>query len=75
MKILRKSVGLRSLVLIAVLQCMPEGKNISDLLNIYNRHDAGFSDIQAANFVTAFGVSFDSAGLISIPEDPVLALN
>ena len=48
--------NLRSMVLVAVLQCMPEGKNISDMLQIYSSENVGMVPVERANFVTAFGV-------------------
>eukprot|EP00943_MAST-04B_sp_MAST-4B-sp1_P001702 g1702.t1 len=47
--------NLRTMVLVAVLQCMPEGKNISDMLQIYSSENVGMVPVERANFVTAFG--------------------
>ena len=48
--------NLRKMVIVAVMQCMPEGKNISDMLQIYSSENVGMVPVERANFVTAFGM-------------------
>ena len=48
--------NLRTMVIVAVMQCMPEGKNISDMLQIYSSENVGMVPVERANFVTAFGM-------------------
>lgn len=67
-KLFTQSHSLRILVLVAGLQCMPEGKNISDLLQIYNMQDVGMTDAMRANFVTAFGACMVFGGRLAKPS-------
>jgi hypothetical protein len=65
LKLFTQTNALRMLVLVAGLQCMPEGKNISDLLQVYNMQDVGMTDTTRANFVTAFGVCMVFGGRLA----------
>lgn len=65
LKLLEGSRGLKTLVAVAVLQCMPEGKNISDLLVAYQMNHVGFSPVERANYTTLFGSSMMVGGSLA----------
>jgi hypothetical protein len=59
-----RSHALRMLVLVAGLQCFPEGKNISDLQQL-KLMDVGADTPMRSNFVAAFGVCMVLGGKLA----------
>ena len=64
-KLFTRGKTVRMLVLTAGLQCVPEGKNISDLQQIKMMGDIGASDAVRGNFVSAFGVCMVLGGKLA----------
>ena len=56
---------LRTLALAAGLQCIPEGKNISDLNQVYMAEDIGFGASQRTNWLMSFGLSMIGGGRLA----------
>lgn len=60
-----RTKALRMLSLTAGLQCVPEGKNISDLQQIKMLADIGADDATRGNFVSMFGACMVAGGKLA----------
>jgi hypothetical protein len=60
-----RTKALRMLTLTAGLQCVPEGKNISDLQQIKLMSDIGVDDATRGNFVSMFGACMVAGGKLA----------
>ena len=61
-KLFTGSTTLRRLALILGMQCVPEGKNISDLNQIYLSTECGFSPLARTRWLMAFGLAMIAGG-------------
>lgn len=57
-----ENATLRKLALILGLQCVPEGKNISDLNQIYLSEECGFAPAARTRWLVAFGLAMIAGG-------------
>jgi len=62
LKLFSHNTKLSLLVVVAGLQCMPEGKNISDLHQNYLMHHVKANPVQRANFSSVIGIAMVVGG-------------
>merc|ERR1711871_356825 len=64
--------ALKKLVLVAVMQCFPEGKNIADPLNLYVRNQVKMTMTQHSNFYSGFGMIMVAGGMLAARFQKIL---